>query len=46
MKQAYERGIRSACAVPLLCHDKFVGSIVMASLQESAFTKADADLLT
>jgi formate hydrogenlyase transcriptional activator len=46
MKQAYARGIRSGCAVPLLCHDKVVGSMVLASLRESAFTEDDADLLT
>src|SRR5690242_5070362 len=45
MKQAYARGIRSGCAVPLLCHDKIVGSMVLASLRESAFTEDDADLL-
>ena len=46
MKEAYARGIRSGCAVPLLCHDKIVGSMVLASLRESAFTEDDADLLT
>jgi len=46
MQQAYARGIRSGCAVPLLCHDKIVGSMVLASLRESAFTEDDADLLT
>ena len=46
MKQAYARGIRSGCAVPLLCHGKIVGSMVLASLQESAFTEDDASLLT
>jgi formate hydrogenlyase transcriptional activator len=46
MKRAYARGIRSGCAVPLLCHDKIVGSMVLASLRESAFTEDDADLLT
>lgn len=46
MKQAYARGIRSGCAVPLLCHDKIVGSMVLASLRESAFTEDDAELLS
>ena len=45
MKQAYARGIRSGCAVPQLCHDKIVGSMVLASLRESAFSEDDADLL-
>jgi len=46
MKQAYARGIKSGCAVPLICHDKIVGSMVLASLRESAFTEDDAELLT
>src|SRR5215468_11416617 len=46
MKQAYARGLRSGCAVPLLCHDKLGGSMMLASLRESAFTEDDADLLT
>jgi formate hydrogenlyase transcriptional activator len=46
MKQAYARGIRSGCAVPLLCHDRIVGSMVLASLRESAFTDDDVDLLS
>lgn len=46
MKQAYARGIKSGCAVPLICHEKIVGSMVLASLRESAFTEDDAELLT
>ncbi len=46
MKRAYAKGIRSGCAVPLICHDKLVGSMALASLRESAFTDDDADLLT
>src|SRR5690349_10736383 len=45
MKHAYARGIRSGCAVPLLCHDKIVGTILVASMQESAFTESDVELL-
>ncbi|HEY1272090.1 MAG TPA: sigma 54-interacting transcriptional regulator [Terriglobales bacterium] len=45
-RQAYDRGIRSGCAVPLICRDKIVGSMVVASLHESAFTEDDAELLT
>jgi len=44
-RKAYEAGLRSGCAVPLLCHDKIVGSLVVASLRESAFTEDDAELL-
>jgi formate hydrogenlyase transcriptional activator len=46
MKHAYARGIRSGCAVPLICHDEIVGSMALASLRESAFTEEDAKLLT
>ena len=46
MKAAYARGIKSGCAVPLICHDKIVGSMVVASLKESAFTEHDVELLT
>ena len=46
MKLAYARGIKSGCAVPLICHDKIVGSMALASLRESAFTEDDAELLT
>jgi len=45
MKEAYARGIKSGCAVPLLFHDKIVGAMTVASLRESAFTEDDADLL-
>jgi formate hydrogenlyase transcriptional activator len=46
MKLAAARGIQSGCAVPLICHDKIVGSMALASLRESAFTDDDAELLT
>src|SRR5262249_43099251 len=46
MKRAIERGIKSGIAVPLLCHDKIVGSLALASLRESAFTEDDVELLT
>lgn len=46
MKLAYARGIRSGCAVPLICHEKIVGSMVVASLRESAFTEHHVELLT
>ena len=46
MKVAYANGIRSGCAVPLHYHDKIVGSMMLASMRESAFTEEDADLLT
>jgi len=46
MQRAYALGVRSGCAVPLICHDKIVGSMALASLRESAFTENDAELLT
>ena len=46
MKLATARGIKSGCAVPLICHDKIVGSMALASLHESAFTEDDQELLT
>src|SRR5690349_21466194 len=46
MKKAFERGIKSGIAVPLLCRDKIVGSMALASLRESAFTEDDVHLLT
>jgi len=45
-RKAYEAGLRSGCAVPLLCHDKIVGSMVVASMREAAFTEGDAELLS
>jgi formate hydrogenlyase transcriptional activator len=46
MKVAYARGIRSGCAVPLISHDKIVGTLMVASLRESAFNEHDVELLT
>src|SRR5262249_57163666 len=46
MKVAYARGIRSGCAVPLISHDKIVGTMMVASLRESAFNEHDVELLT
>src|SRR5262245_31439330 len=46
MKVAYARGIRSGCAVPLISHDKIVGSMIVASMRESAFNEHDVELLT
>jgi formate hydrogenlyase transcriptional activator len=46
MRLAYARGIKSGCAVPLLFHDRIVGSMLVASLRESAFTEEDAELLS
>jgi formate hydrogenlyase transcriptional activator len=45
-KRAVEEGIRSGCTVPLVSRDRVVGVLTVASSQESAFTQADAELLT
>src|SRR5215813_243454 len=46
MERAAAAGIKSGCAVPLICHEKIVGSMALASLRESAFTEDDVELLT
>ena len=46
MERAAAAGIKSGCAVPLICHEKIVGSMALASLHESAFTEDDVELLT
>lgn len=45
-RAAAAQGIKSGCAVPLISHDKVVGSMMLASLRESSFTEDDAELLT
>jgi formate hydrogenlyase transcriptional activator len=45
-KRAYDDGLRSGCIIPLLAHDRALGTIVIASLSENAFTEQDAELLT
>jgi formate hydrogenlyase transcriptional activator len=42
---AYEAGVRSWCAVPLVVRDRKLGAISVASFGEAAFTKEDAELL-
>jgi formate hydrogenlyase transcriptional activator len=38
-------GIRSAICVPLINHDRILGTLGVASLREQAFTQEDVDLL-
>ena len=45
MRVAYENGLRSGCSVPLISHDRVLGTINLGSLREAAFTEADAELL-
>jgi len=46
MKAALEAGVKSGCVVPLISHGNALGTLAIASLRESAFTEADAELLT
>jgi len=45
-KHAYDDGLRSGCIIPLLVHDRALGTLVVASLRENAFSHQDAELLT
>ena len=45
MREAYNAGLRSGCSVPLISHDKVLGTINVGSLHEAAFTRRDAELL-
>ena len=38
-------GLKSSCTVPLVSHDRALGILGVASLQENAFTPADLELL-
>ena len=46
MRDAYAAGVRSGCSVPLISHDRVLGSINVGSLREAAFTESDAELLS
>ncbi len=45
MRLAYDAGLRSGCSVPLVSHDRVLGTINVGSLREAAFSEADAELL-
>ncbi|WP_053377960.1 sigma-54-dependent Fis family transcriptional regulator [Nitrospira moscoviensis] len=45
-KRLVAAGVRSACCVPLLLRDRPLGALNVGSLQDEAFTAADADSLT
>jgi formate hydrogenlyase transcriptional activator len=42
---AKRAGLKSGCVVPLISHDRALGTLGLGSLQENAFTEDDADLL-
>lgn len=46
LKHAYDDGLRSGCVVPLIAHDRALGTFDIASRSEDAFTEGDAELLT
>jgi formate hydrogenlyase transcriptional activator len=46
MKHAYDDGLRSGCIIPLVAHDRALGTLDIASRRENAFTENDAELLT
>jgi len=46
IKHAYDDGLRSGCIVPLVVHDRALGTLDIASRSENAFTDEDAELLT
>jgi formate hydrogenlyase transcriptional activator len=46
LKHAYDEGLRSGCVIPLVAHDRALGTLDIASRSENAFTEKDAELLT
>ena len=45
-RHAYNDGLRSGCIIPLVAHDRTLGTLDIASRSESAFTEEDVKLLT
>jgi formate hydrogenlyase transcriptional activator len=46
IRHAYNDGLRSGCIIPLIAHDRALGTLDIASRTEGAFTKDDVELLT
>jgi formate hydrogenlyase transcriptional activator len=46
IRHAYNDGLRSGCIIPLIAHDRALGTLDIASRTESAFTEEDVELLT
>jgi formate hydrogenlyase transcriptional activator len=46
IRHAYNDGLRSGCIIPLIAHDRALGTLDIASRSEGAFTEADVELLT
>jgi formate hydrogenlyase transcriptional activator len=45
VEQAVAAGMKSTCSVPLIVHDRALGSVVIGSRREAAFTEDDAEML-
>ena len=45
-RQLLSRGLKSFCCVPLLSHDRLLGSLNVARLENVAFTPEEVELLT
>ncbi|PWT95386.1 MAG: hypothetical protein C5B55_01390 [Blastocatellia bacterium] len=45
VRHALAEGLLSACSIPLIVHDEFLGVLEIASRRENAFTEYDAGLL-
>lgn len=46
VKRAAAAGLKSGCAVPLLAHERALGTLSVVSLRENAFSEDDAGLLS
>ena len=46
IRHAYNDGLRSGCIIPLIAHDRALGTLDIASRSEGAFTEADVQMLT
>jgi formate hydrogenlyase transcriptional activator len=44
-KRFRDAGVKSGCSAPVISHDRALGVLTVASLQEDAFTEEDAELL-
>jgi formate hydrogenlyase transcriptional activator len=46
IRHAYNDGLRSGCIIPLIAHDRTLGTLDIASRRDGAFTEEDVQLLT
>jgi formate hydrogenlyase transcriptional activator len=46
IRHAYNDGLRSGCIIPLIAHDRTLGTLDIASRTEGAFFEDDVELLT